>query len=246
MEIVGRGFLASAFAVLSDRHPRVTLVAAGPSSTGIADRGVFAREETMLRDVLADCRRRDRTVVVFSSASHAVYGNTARPAAEADPCSQASPFGRHKLGIESMVGASGVCWLIVRLSHAVGAGQRDHQLFPSMVRAVRAGKVRLYRDCHRDLLDVTDAVRAVDALLTAGVEKETVNVATGAPYPVEAIVDHLERRLAVRATREVVDTPPSRTLVSTAKLHRLTPGLEWPTADEAYLDRLVRVYAHLY
>ncbi|MEU8250458.1 NAD-dependent epimerase/dehydratase family protein [Nonomuraea sp. NPDC048916] len=246
MEIVGRGFLAANFAPLRDRHPRVTLVAAGPSSTRIADHGIFAREKAMLRDVLDDCRSRDRTVVVFSSASHAVYGDTAHPAAEADPCPLGDPFGRHKLEMESMVTAGGGRWLILRLSHAVGAGQREHQFFPSMVRAVRAGRVRMYRDCHRDLLDVADAVRAVDVLLTAGVEKETVNVATGAPYPVEVVVDHLERHLAVRAAREVVDTPPSRTLVSTAKLRRLAPGLDWPVADEAYLDRLVRDYAPLY
>ena len=47
----------------------------------------------------------------------------------------------------------------------------------AMARGVRAGRVRVFLDCYRDLLDVSDAVRAVDALLTAGVAKEAVKLA---------------------------------------------------------------------
>lgn len=245
MDIIGGGFLAANFGVLSSRHPDVTLVAAGASSTQAADDGGFARESAMLAGILDDCRRRDRTVLMFSTASHAMYGDTSSPAAEDDPSPDASPFGRHKLALEEMAAASGARWLVVRLSHAVGAGQRPHQFFPAMVRGVREGRVRIYRDCHRDLLDVVDAVRAVDALLSAGVTERVVNVASGDPYPVEVIVDQIERRLGVRAERELIDTAPSRTLVSIARLRGLVPGLDWPAAGVSYLSGLVRRYAPL-
>jgi nucleoside-diphosphate-sugar epimerase len=246
MEIIGRGFLAGHFQPLADRHPDVTLIAAGPSSLAITESDVFDRETRLVSEILEDCRRRDRTAVLFSSASHAIYGHTTRPATEADPCPQASTFGRHKLGLEAMTADSGARWLIIRLSHAVGPGQRPHQFFPAMARGVRAGHVRVFRDTYRDLLDVSDAVRAVDALLAAGVSKEVVNVATGSPYSVEALVDRLGRHLGVEPAKELVDAQPSRTLVSVAKLRQMIPGTPWPTADDAYLDQLVIRYARHY
>lgn len=246
MEIVGRGFLATSFMSLRDRHLDVTLVAAGASSTSAVGGDGFARETAMLEHILGDCRRRDRKVLLLSTASHAMYSDTAQPAAEDDPCLRASPFGRHKLALEAMTKASHARWLIIRLSHAVGAAQRPHQFFPAMVRAVRAARVRIYTGCHRDLLDVRDVVRAVDALLSAGIEQEIVNVAGGAPYPVDVVVDHIEEQLGVCAERELVDAPPSRTLVSTAKLRHLAADLEWPAADASYLSRLVRLYAPLF
>jgi nucleoside-diphosphate-sugar epimerase len=246
MEIIGGGFLAGHFQALAGRHPDVTLVAAGPSSLAITSPEVFDRETELVAAILEDCRRRDRTAVLFSSASHAIYGHTTRPAAEADPCPQASVFGRHKLDLEAMTAASGARWLIIRLSHAVGPGQRPHQFFPAMARGVRAGHVRVFRSTYRDLLDVSDAVRAVDALLSAGVAKEVVNVATGSPYPVETLVDRLGHHFGVEPAKELVDATPSRTLVSVAKLRQLIPDTPWPTADDAYLDHLVTRYATHY
>jgi nucleoside-diphosphate-sugar epimerase len=246
MEIIGGGFLAGHFQRLADRHPDVTLIAAGPSSLQITDHEVFARETNMVSAILDDCRRRDRTAVLFSSASHAIYGHTTRPATEADPCPLASTFGRHKLDLEAMTAASGARWLVIRLSHAVGEGQRPHQFFPAMARGVREGHVRVFLNCYRDLLDVSDAVRALDALLTAGVAKEVVNVATGSPYPVETLVDRLGRHFGVEPAKELVDAPPSRTLVSVAKLRQMIPDTTWPSADDAYLDRLITRYARHY
>jgi nucleoside-diphosphate-sugar epimerase len=246
MEIIGRGFLAGHFEPLAGRHPDVTLIAAGPSSLAITSPDVFSRETAMVSAILDDCRRLDRTAVLFSSASHAIYGHTAKPALESDRCPQASAFGLHKLGLEAMVADSGARWLIIRLSHAVGPGQRPHQFFPAMVRGVRDGHVRVFRDTYRDLLDVSDAVRAVDALLAAGVSRELVNVATGAPYSVETLVDRLSAHLGVSPEKEMVDPKPSRTLVSVAKLRSLIPGTPWPTADDSYLDQLVTRHAGHY
>lgn len=74
MEIIGRGFLARNHASIGDRHPRVILIAAGASSTRASSTREFERETALVRDVLARGRRDGKTVVFYSTASHAMYG----------------------------------------------------------------------------------------------------------------------------------------------------------------------------
>ncbi|MEV0074158.1 MULTISPECIES: NAD(P)-dependent oxidoreductase [unclassified Amycolatopsis] len=246
MEIIGRGFLAQSHLPLAAKHPDVILVAAGPSSTQSCEPAEFEREFELMDGVLARAKRDDRQVVFFSTASHAMYGHTDAPATESGPSTPASVFGVHKKKLEDTVAASGVRWLGIRLSHAVGGNQRAHQLFPYLVRAVRSGSVRVFRDSHRDLLDIDDVVAAVDALLAAHCTDEVVNVASGSPYPVERLAAAIEAELGVRAHRETVDTKPMKTLVSNEKLRRLAPDLSWVRADEDYLRRLVAKYVSHY
>lgn len=246
MEIIGRGFLARNHAPIGHRHPRVILIAAGASSTYVSSPEAFERESALVRDVLARCRREDKTAVFFSTASHAMYGCSDEPLDEDRPLLPAMEFGRHKYGLESMVAESGARWLTVRLSHAVGRGQRPHQFFPGIVSYVRSGSIRVFRGGHRDLIDVEDAVRAVDALLERGVHGEVVNVASGATYPVERIVRAIEEALDVVTDTEIVDAEPIRTPVSVEKLRRLVPDHYWPTRGDEYLKRIVGKYAASY
>lgn len=203
-----------------------------------------------MRDVLARGRRDGKTVVFYSTASHAMYGCGDEAIDESmdehSPLSPVSAFGRHKYGLESMVAESGARWLTVRLSHAVGPGQRPHQFFPGIVSYVRSGAIRIFRGGHRDLIDVEDAVHAVDALLECGVHGEVVNVASGTPYPVERIVRAIEEALDVVADTELVDAEPVRAPVSVEKLRRLLPDHHWPTRGDDYLKRIVDKYAALY
>jgi nucleoside-diphosphate-sugar epimerase len=175
-----------------------------------------------------------------------MYGSSDRPLDEDTPLLPATPFGRHKHELESMVAGSGARWLTVRLSHAVGRGQRAHQFFPGMVGLVRSGSIRIFRDGCRDLLDVEDAVRAVDALLERGVDGEVVNVASGTPYPVESVVRGIEKELGVVADKQLVDAEPRRTRVSVDKLRRLLPGHHWPPRGDEYLERIIGRYAPHY
>jgi nucleoside-diphosphate-sugar epimerase len=67
-----------------------------------------------------------------------------------------SAYGQHKLAVEGLIASSGARWLVLRLAHVVGIGQRPHQLLPAFVEQVRSGTVRLHRNAHRDLVDVRD------------------------------------------------------------------------------------------
>ncbi|PRY32494.1 NAD-dependent epimerase/dehydratase family protein [Umezawaea tangerina] len=245
MRIVGRGFIAGNLAGIAGRHPDAVVLAAGVSSTHVTDPAEFTREHDLLADVVRRCAEEDLRLVVLSSASHAMYGSTDVPATELDPVDPVSPYGRHKLALERRVAESGVPWLVLRLSHVVGAGQRPHQLLPAFVEQVRSGVVRLHRDTFRDLVDVRDVVSAVDGLLAAGVRDEVVNVASGTPYPVGAIAEGVRARMGLPARQEVVDATPVRTAVSTARLRAAVPGLA-PLGGDAYLERLLDRYVRHY
>ncbi|WP_067499013.1 NAD(P)-dependent oxidoreductase [Actinoplanes sp. TFC3] len=245
MDIVGNGFLARNLAGLAGRHRGVVAIAAGASSTA-ATGPELDREADLVAAVVRECRQDRRTVIFFSTASHALYGSTRSPARENGPVCPASAFGRHKLRIEHLIAGSGVAWLILRLSHAAGPYQRSHQFFPAMVHAVQSGSVLVHRHAARDLIDVADVVRVVDALVQAGVSGEVINIATGRPYPVLDVVAALESALARPVDIEFADRPPAAVTVSVAKLHRLLPGLRLPEGTNDDLDDLVRRYAPLY
>jgi len=241
MDIIGRGFLAGSLTALAASHPRVTVLAAGVSTTVVDAEAEFRRERDLVMATAASCRRSGRLLVFLSTASHALYGTTTTPADESAPLAPETAYGRHKLSLEESVRASGAPWLVLRLSHVVGRGQRPHQLLPTLVRQVSAGTVTVYRGAHRDLVDVRDVVRAVDGLLSRGVRDETVNVASGTPYAVEDIVAGVERRLRTRAVRRVVDSGAARTLVSVERLRLLVPQA-CPPGGPPYLDGLLDRY----
>jgi nucleoside-diphosphate-sugar epimerase len=244
MEIVGRGFLAGQLAGLADRHAGVVVLAAGVSRTQGAGPADLVREQELVRAWAQRGPRDGRLLVVFSTASHAMYGSTERPASEATPVRPSSTYGRHKLALEQLVADAGSRWLVVRLAHVIGPGQRPHLLFPALIAQIRAGTVRLYAGAHRDLIDVADVVPAIDTLLTAGVCGEVLNMASGDPVSVAAVVDGIEARLGCAVHREIVPATPVRTVVSAARLRALVDT--WPPGGPAHLDRLLDRYLTAY
>jgi NDP-hexose 4-ketoreductase len=245
MEIVGRGFIAGNLADVTGRHPAATVLAAGVSSTSVQEAGEFARETDLVHDVARRCHREGRLLVFLSSASHALYGTTTVPAREDSTVRPPSPYGRHKRALECAIAESGTRWLMLRVSHVVGRGQRSHQLLPSLTSQIRGGSVRVYQGVYRDLVDVRDLVGVVDGLLAQGIEGEVVNVASGHPHPAEAIVRGIEQRMAAAPRHDMVTATPSRTLVSIEKLCTLLPRMRSVTAPD-YLDQILDRYVTFY
>ncbi|WP_329619115.1 SDR family oxidoreductase [Streptomyces sp. NBC_01255] len=245
MQIIGHGFLARHLSeAFTERFSGVTAIAAGVSSHSGVPPAEFAREAELVREVLRECRDRHRTVLFFSSASFAVYGSTGAPCSEEDHLvAPPSAYGRSKLALESAIRGSGVPHLILRLSHTVGRHQRSHQLLPGLTRQVRAGAVRVQQGVHRDLLDVNDLVDAIGRLLGQGVRDEVLNVASGAPQHVEAILDGIEKRLGTSAVRTYVPGDAAVTRVSIRRLQShipdFRPGLR---SAQGYLDDLLDAY----
>ncbi|HET9138280.1 NAD-dependent epimerase/dehydratase family protein [Actinophytocola sp.] len=224
MEILGDGFLGRSLRPLAGSHPGVLLLARGVSTTREVPRSAYDREAAMVRDLVRHCRRGNLLLVFLSTASAALYGAPGCPGREDAEVVPSSPYGRHKLALEGVVRESGVRHLILRLSHVVGPHQPSHQLLPSLARSVVIGTVEIHRGAYRDLIGVPAVRTIVDALLTAGVSQEVVNVASGVLVTIEQIVDHVELRLGVTARREFVDAP-ARHPVSVEKLRRLIPDV---------------------
>lgn len=246
MEIVGDGFVAHGLATLASRYPRVTLLAAGVSSTQAAGKAEFDREAELVTEVLRRCRRQGKVVVFLSTASQAMYGTTGTPAAEHWPVVPESPYGRHKHALERCVMDSSVSWLVLRLSHLVGEGQRAHQLLPNLIHQIRSGTVRLRQGAHRDLIDIADLRCALDHLLEKEITGEVVNVASGTPHRVEHIVQGIEDRLGTSARRLVIPGPPARTVVSTEKLCSLVPQIHSRISRDRYAEDLLDRYVPCY
>ncbi|CAL9624676.1 NAD-dependent epimerase/dehydratase family protein [Streptomyces sp. NPDC003781] len=247
VEIVGQGFLADHLSALSHTHDDVTVLAAGVSSASVDSADAFRREADLVRATTRRCRAEGRTAVFFSTASHALYGGCDGPADEDHP-RPVSPYGWHKLGLEREVADSGASCLILRLSHVVGPRQRPHQLLPALVGQVASGNVRVFTGARRDLVDVTDVVACLDALLTEGVRDDVFNVAAGTPYAVEHIVRGIERQLGRRARWDLVDRPAvrgGRGAVSLDRLRRRV-GQRAPAGGPAYLERLLEQYTTAY
>lgn len=243
MRIVGNGFIAAHLRAIARAHPGVVALAAGVSTTVVTDEAEFARELRLVEETAAECRRTGERLLVFSSASRAVYGDSA--GREEESLTPVNSYGRHKRRVEQAVADSGCEWLVARLGHIVGPGQRPHQLVPVLVEQVRGGEVRLVRGASRDLLDVAHMLEALDGLLRSGVSRQTVNVASGVPADVAGIVDHIAARLRVRPRLLVQDAGPGgsgRHRVSVRRLHSLVPALARIPRDPGYPYRVVDRY----
>jgi nucleoside-diphosphate-sugar epimerase len=240
MEIIGTGFIARhTRRYFGDRHPDVTLIAAGVSTVLVNDVSAFQRESTLVYDVIRRCRAAGRTVIFLSTASTGMYGADQSVGSEGGAVFPLTPYGRHKLCLEHVCALSGARWLVLRLSHIVGRGQSPHQLLPSLTRQLLAGSVTLHSGVSRDLLDVDDMMRMTDSLLTGGVRDEVVNVASGRSETIEDIVDGLEERLGTRAERKLVDMPAKRGEVRIDKLRGLVTGFDDFGIGPGYLESLL-------
>lgn len=242
MDVIGNGFVAGHLRTgLAAHESRAVVIAAGVSSTSVIEQAAFDREARLVEAVLRRCATEDRPVVLLSTASSAMYGAPDCPGTEDEPVTPTNAYGEHKLALERTVGRSGVPHVILRVSHLVGEGQREHQLLPGLVRQIRSGVVTVQRGAHRDLLDVRHLTTALGSLLSRGATNVVVNACSGIPQPIPAVVSGIEQRLGLAA--EHVEVPGgSAVTASTARLRELVPETADFGFDATYLPRLLDRY----
>jgi nucleoside-diphosphate-sugar epimerase len=245
VEIVGKGFIARNLERIAGSHPDVVAVAAGVSSTGCRSEEEFQREVELVYGTVRRCRAEGRRLLFFSSASAAMYASPGCPGREDGPVYPLSTYGRHKLAMEAALALSGVDYLVLRLTHVIGAHQRIHQLLPGLVAQLRSGSIEVHRGAHRDLIAADDLVTIVDVLLERRVTGTVVNVGSGFAVPAERIVAHLEDRLGTSAAWSWVDRPVDYH-VSTERLRRLVPAVAGMGFGPDYYQRVLDRYVDLY
>lgn len=162
----------------------------------------------------AGARRTVRRLVFASSSS--VYGDTPVAVDEGAPLRGLNPYGATKLAAEQLVSAYGVAHGVATVSlrcfSAYGPRQRPDMAVSRMVDALLARRpVTVYGDGRqvRDLVFVSDVAHAAVAALTADVAPGTVvNIASGAPVAVDALLDLLGELVDGRTP--VVEQQPGR------------------------------------
>lgn len=242
MEIVGTGFLAGNLKAIESTHPGVVVAAAGVSAAGHTSEAEFSREARLVYDLVHRCTETGEKLVFFSTASTGMYSVPGEPGVEDGPVFPATPYGRHKLALESVLDLSAIDYLVLRLGHVVGPNQPPHQLLPTLAAQVQSGLVRMFAGARRDLIDVADVVTIISLLLDTGASRTKVNVASGFAVPIERIVEYLERRLGNKAERQYLQRTVNQP-VSIAKLRDLVPAVATMGFDPDYhvrvLDRVL-------
>ncbi|MEU4349615.1 NAD-dependent epimerase/dehydratase family protein [Streptomyces sp. NPDC023838] len=241
MDVIGTGFLAGHLSTIADAHPGVVVAAAGVSAAQHTSAASFRRETALVDDLVRRCARSGERLVFFSTASSGLYTRPGQPGTEDGPVWPTTPYGRHKHALEQRLAASGIDCLTLRLGHVVGPDQPPHQLLPALTAQVRSGRVRIFPGSRRDLIDVTDVVTIIDALLCAGTSRTTVNVASGCAVPIERIVRHIEARLGTAAHWDH-GSPAVTQDISTAKLRGLVPRVDHMAFGPDYYRRVLDKY----
>ncbi len=143
--------------------------------------------------------------VVFAS-SGALYGEQAhQPLSEDQPPNPDSPYGVSKVAAEYYVRTIGALWGIetvsLRIFNAYGPGQRTRPAHPPVVpqfikQALGGGTLVVLGDGEqtRDFCYVDDVVEALVTAATASdVDRQVINVGSGAEVSVNALVATLEQ-----------------------------------------------------
>lgn len=215
--------IAQAFARAADQVPDALLFASGVSRSSLSVESEMQREASLLYEMLHKARADGRRIVYFSTASPHLYGTRRSACPEDGPIYPCTAYGRHKAAMEAVIRASGVGYLILRLSEVVGPQQRPHQLLPALARQVASGVVTVYRGAQRDLIDVADVVTISMELLAGSGRARIVNIASGYPASAEEIIDHLVMRLGGQVVKTYVEATADCCLVSAARMLQCAP-----------------------
>ncbi len=228
LQILGDGMLATAFSKGLVRNRSVIVYASGVSRSDCVEADHFERERTLLINTLAQATD-DRPFLYFGTCS--VY--------DPDVCDR--PYVRHKQAMEALV-LSHPVGLVVRLPQVAGPNAPPNTLLASLVARIRTGQeVQVWEHAARNIVDVDDVVRIVDAWLSLPLPAcRVLNVANPKSISVMEIVGTIESALGLKAkvvriskgAAYHIDTQP---MLAAAALAQVAFGPD-------YLHRVVRKY----
>ena len=161
----------------------------------------WTTDATGTLNVLEAARRADVDQFLYASTS-SVYGKPEYlPIDEGHPVNPREPYGASKLAGDrlaySYYHTYGLPVVVGRLFNTFGPGQPEHNVVPAIVsQAVDGKRVELGNlSPSRDFLYVTDTVRALRTLVTAGEPGEVYNVGSGEDVSIGALADQVVKLL---------------------------------------------------
>lgn len=191
--------------VLRRRAPSLIIHAAGPASVEASLRdplGDLKAQIAPLAAVLDTMRRLSSRARLLLISSAAVYGDPTRlPVHESDPRAPVSPYGWHKLMLETMVEefaqAYGLATCRARIFSTFGPGLRQLAVWDIAARAMKGDlSVRGTGEEGRDYLYIEDVAQAVARICVAGpFDNGVVNVAGGESIPILDLASRIHARI---------------------------------------------------
>jgi len=224
--IVGRGLLARAFEPHFGKNPDVVVFASGVSNSLETRASEFARERTLLCQLLS------------SEAMRFVYfGSCGVTAIEPD----LTPYMKHKREMESLV-LSAPHGLALRLPQVVGRTENHHTLTNFLRDHIVSGKhFTVWAHAERNLIDIDDIVKIGVRLTTdLPAESASVSIAAARSLLMPEIVEIFERVLGKTANCSYIGKgTPMR--IDTSMIESVSAGLGIDLGD-GYIARVIDKY----
>ncbi len=238
MKIIGRGLIANSLLPYQYDVESITIFASGVANSLTTETTAFDREYQLLYETLKSALKSKHRVVYFSSGG-AVYGKIDEKRSETTPVFPDTAYGRHKLLCEAIVRESTVPYLILRLPNLVGAKQNKAQLLPALVHQAKQGKVTLYTQAKRDIVDVADFAEILIRLLKLSIVNETIIIASGVSVSIQEIFAVIQEDLHLPTSIETLQIGDQQ-IFTIDKLRRiLNDDLPF---HQAYYKEVIRKY----
>lgn len=188
--VIGDGLIGRAFAGYAPNR-QVVIFAAGVADSLEARPEPFARERALLEATRA--RFPDATLVYFSTCSIA------------DPDRVESVYVRHKLAMESLLGAWDAPHLVLRLPAVMGHTRRASTLPYHFLARIQAGQaIDVWTHAVRYPICIDHAVAISKNLIDHPGDRKSVNNVALRPYRVTEMLDEMERFLGRSVPRRYV------------------------------------------
>lgn len=189
--IIGNGLIAKLFAE-NDRED-VIFFASGVSNSLEKDSAQFLREETLIRNTMAE--NPEKKILYFSTCS--IY----------DSSKVESPYVLHKLKMENIISNHQSPFLILRVSNAVGKGGNPNLLMNYLTRSIlNEEPITVFTQAKRNLIDIHD-IRAITLdFLDKNEFNKIVNLAYLENFSTTEIIEQLAEVLGKKLNLKMEDS----------------------------------------
>jgi len=225
--IIGNGLIAKNFETYKTKNDFL-IFASGVSDSKSDNESDFKREHDLLLKSISN--NPEKKLVYFSTSS--VFDNDLKE----------TPYAKHKIRLENLIAKNASSYNIFRLSNLAGFSNNPNTILNFFYfHIVQERHFDLWKNSERNIIDVEDVYHVINYALENNLFKnEIVNIANTNNYPVNHIVDAIERFVNRKAIFTEKDKGAKISIdVSTAKpLYELLK-IEF---EENYLSRLLAKY----
>lgn len=190
--VIGNGLVAKIFETYKEKN-NIIIFASGVSNSKSNDANAYKREIDLIKQTVESYPT--FTFVYFSTCS--IY----------DPSEANSSYVIHKLRIEKLIKESNISYYIFRVSNLVGITKNEYTIINYLINNIQNETAfELWKNATRNLLDVVDMYKMVDAIINAkSTLNKTINVANPTSYLVSDIVNTIEKLSHKKANYTLVE-----------------------------------------